>query len=128
MAVAVAVAVSGGVAVPVAVPVALPVAGLTKRFFNHIQKDFLINVWSYPERSLFERPLQKIKDIGLEISISKLPKMHSDASGGAPVLAARITLLLARSCLLRADLKFFGSPEGTSNALFRSTWPFFRSN
>ena len=33
MAVAVAVAVSGGVAVPVAVPV----AGLTKRFFNHIQ-------------------------------------------------------------------------------------------
>ena len=44
MAVAVAVAVSGGVAVPVAVPV----AGLTKGFFNHIQKDFLINVWSYP--------------------------------------------------------------------------------
>ena len=45
MAVAVAVAVSGGVAVPVAVPVAAPVAGLTKRFFDHIQKDFLINVW-----------------------------------------------------------------------------------
>ena len=43
MAVAVAVAVSGGVAVPVAVPV----AGLTKRFFRHIQKDFLINVWGY---------------------------------------------------------------------------------
>ena len=47
MAVAVAVAVpvseGGAVAVPVAV------AGLTKRFFNHIQKDFLINVWgSYP--------------------------------------------------------------------------------
>ena len=41
MAVAVAVAVSGGVAVPVAVPV----AGLIKRVFNHIQKDFLINVW-----------------------------------------------------------------------------------
>ena len=41
MAVAVAVAVSGGMAVPVAVPV----AGLTKRFFHHIQKDFLINVW-----------------------------------------------------------------------------------
>ena len=36
MAVAVAVAVSGGGAVAV--------AGLTKRFFNHIQKDFLINV------------------------------------------------------------------------------------
>ena len=34
MAVAVAVAVSGGVAVPV--------AGLTQRFLNHIQKDFLI--------------------------------------------------------------------------------------
>ena len=39
MAVAVAVAVSGGGAVAVAV------AGLTKIFFNHIQKDFLINVW-----------------------------------------------------------------------------------
>ena len=41
MAVAVAVAVSGGVAVTVAVPW----AGLTKRFFNHTQKDFLFNVW-----------------------------------------------------------------------------------
>ena len=40
---AVAVAVSGGGAVAVAVAVA--VAGLTKRFFNYIQKDFLINVW-----------------------------------------------------------------------------------
>ena len=38
-AVAVAVAVSGGGAVAV--------AGLTKRFFNHIQKDFLINVRGY---------------------------------------------------------------------------------
>ena len=37
VAVAVAVAVSGGWAVAV--------AGLTKRFFNHIQKDFSINVW-----------------------------------------------------------------------------------
>ena len=35
----VAVAVSGGGAVAV--------AGLTKRFLNHIQKDFLINVWVY---------------------------------------------------------------------------------
>ena len=43
VAVAVAVAVSGGGAVAVAVAVA--VAGLTKRFFNHTQKDFLINVW-----------------------------------------------------------------------------------
>ena len=41
VAVAVAVAVSGGGAVAV--------AGLTKRFFNHIQKDFLINVWVYAE-------------------------------------------------------------------------------
>ena len=41
VAVAVAVAVSGSGAVAVAVPV----AGLTKRSFNHIQKDFLINVW-----------------------------------------------------------------------------------
>ena len=39
VAVAVAVAVSGGGAVAVAVAV----AGLTKRFFNHIQQDFLIN-------------------------------------------------------------------------------------
>ena len=40
-AVAVAVAGNGGDAVAVAVAV----AGLTKRFFSHIQKDFLINVW-----------------------------------------------------------------------------------
>ena len=33
------------VAVAVGVAVAVAVAGLTKRFFNHIQKDFLINVW-----------------------------------------------------------------------------------
>ena len=39
VAVAVAVAVSGGGAVAVAVAV----AGLTKRFLNHIQKDFLTN-------------------------------------------------------------------------------------
>ena len=37
-AVAVAVAFSGGGAVAV--------AGLTKRFLNHIQKDFFINVWA----------------------------------------------------------------------------------
>ena len=43
VAIAVAVAVTGGGAVAVAVAV----AGLTKRFFNHIQKDFLINVWGY---------------------------------------------------------------------------------
>ena len=43
VAVAVAVAVSGDGAVAVAVPV----SNLTNRFFNHIQKDFLlvINVW-----------------------------------------------------------------------------------
>ena len=41
VAVAVAVAVGGGGAVAVAV------AGLTKIFFNHIQKDFLIYVWGY---------------------------------------------------------------------------------
>ena len=40
VAVAVAVAVSGAGAVTVAVAV----AGLTKRFLNHIQKDFSINV------------------------------------------------------------------------------------
>ena len=37
VAVAVAVAVSGGGSVAV--------AGLTKKILNHIQKDFLINVW-----------------------------------------------------------------------------------
>ena len=41
VAVTVAVVVSGGGAVAVAVPV----ADLTKIFFDHIQKDFLINVW-----------------------------------------------------------------------------------
>ena len=40
---ALAVAVSGGGAVVVPVPL----DGLTKRFFDHIQKDFLINVWGY---------------------------------------------------------------------------------
>ena len=40
---AVAVVVSGGGAVAVAVPV----AGLTKRLFNHIENDFLINFWGY---------------------------------------------------------------------------------
>ena len=45
VAVAVAVGVSGGGAL--AQPVAVAVAGLTKRFFNHIQKDFLINVWGF---------------------------------------------------------------------------------
>ena len=35
------------VAVAVGGAVAVAVAGLTKRFFDHIQKDFLINVWGY---------------------------------------------------------------------------------
>ena len=43
VAVAVAVAVSGGGAVAVAVPA----PGLTKKIFNHIEKDFLIYVWGY---------------------------------------------------------------------------------
>ena len=55
VAVAVAVAVSGGGAVAVAVAVA--VAGLTKRFFNHIQKDFLIKVWVY-RRSSWARSVE----------------------------------------------------------------------
>ena len=42
---AVVVAVAGAVSGGGAVVVAAPVAGLTKRCFNHIQKDFLINVW-----------------------------------------------------------------------------------
>ena len=49
MAVAVAVAVSGGGGGAVAVPV----AGLTKRFLNRIQKDFLINVCGYIFADLF---------------------------------------------------------------------------
>ena len=52
VAVAVAVAVSGGGAVAVAVAV----AGLTKRFFNHIQKDFLINVRGYEPDQPEDRP------------------------------------------------------------------------
>ena len=57
--VAVAVAVGGGGAVAVAV------AGLKKRFSNHIQKDFLINVWGYiihhsvPLGSFFSATLRK---------------------------------------------------------------------
>ena len=48
VAVVVTVAVSGGGAVAVAVAVAVPAAGLTKIFLkNHIEKDFLINVWGY---------------------------------------------------------------------------------
>ena len=54
VAVAVAVAVSGCGAVAVAVPV----AGLTKRFFNHIQKDFLINVWGY-----FSNPIMALQSM-----------------------------------------------------------------
>ena len=50
MAVAVAVAVSGGGAVAV--------AGLTKIFFNHIQKDFLINVWGY-----FSNPIMALQSM-----------------------------------------------------------------
>ena len=61
MAVAVAVAVSGGGAVPVAVPV----AGLTKRFFNHIQKDFLINVWSLFEEDNQQQTLFGFKNIAI---------------------------------------------------------------
>ena len=34
------------------------------------------------------------------------------------------TLLLARSALVRADLKIFGGPRGASSALFRSNWVF----
>ena len=51
VAVAVAVAVSGGGAVAV--------AGLTKRFFNHIQKDFLINVWVYGSIAMSHSCLRK---------------------------------------------------------------------
>ena len=58
MAVAVSVAVSGGGAV------AVPVAGLTKRFFNHIQKDFSINVWGY---NLRRQHLQLLKIVGASI-------------------------------------------------------------
>ena len=50
VAVAMAVAVSGGGAVAV--------AGLTKRFFHHIQKDFVINVWGCGDFS----PCQQFKD------------------------------------------------------------------
>ena len=55
--VAVAVAAGGGGAVAV--------AGLTKRFLNHIHKNFLINVWGYmihlsvPLGSVFSLTLQK---------------------------------------------------------------------
>ena len=51
-----------GVAVAMAVAVsgsgAVAVAGLTKRFFNHIQKDFLINVWGY-----FSNPIMALQSM-----------------------------------------------------------------
>ena len=59
VAVAVAVAVSGGGAVAVAVAV----AGLTKRFFNHIQKGFLINVWGYFRETGFSGPVPESSEI-----------------------------------------------------------------
>ena len=66
VAVAVAVAVSGGGALAVAVPV----AGLTKRFFNHIQKDFSINVWGYHK---FYRKVPQNRCYPQVGSISKIP-------------------------------------------------------
>ena len=60
---AVAVAVSGGEAVAVAVPV----AGLTKRIFNHIQKDFLINVWGQCDR--FPEPAEQSFCLLLAVSM-----------------------------------------------------------
>ena len=75
-AVAVAVAVSGGGAVAVAVAV----AGLTKRFFNHIQKDFLINVWGqvlfytffYFRRPHVERPHLELSRIFSHLHLQAL--------------------------------------------------------
>ena len=37
----------------------MAVAGLTKRFFNHIQKDFLINVWGYIKMKIQKELLSK---------------------------------------------------------------------
>ena len=90
MAVAVAVAVSGSVALPVAVPVAVPVAGLTKRCFNHIQKDFLINVWGYESLHDHGNANNK-KDIGprfqrkrSETINLKMPQNTSAQKNGTP--------------------------------------------
>ena len=58
MAVAVAVAGSGGGAV--ALPV--PVAGLTKRFFNHIEKDFSINVWGFQSMLWYSHTVSPLLD------------------------------------------------------------------
>ena len=84
MAVAVAVAVSGGGAVAVAV------AGLTKRFFNHIQKDFLINVWGYESLHDHGNANNK-KDIGprfqrkrSETINLKMPQNTSAQKNGTP--------------------------------------------
>ena len=67
-----AVAVGGGGAVAVAV------AGLTKRFFNHIQKDFLINVWGqvlfctffYFRQPHVERPHLELSDPCLDPALT----------------------------------------------------------
>ena len=83
-AVAVAVAVSGGGAVAVAVAV----AGLTKRFFNHIQKDFLINVLNQDVRiSIFN--VIRTKWQGYEVTFSFSQKI-------AMILLMRQRLILSR--------------------------------
>ena len=87
VAVAVAVAVSGGGAV------ALAVAGLTKRFFNHIQKDFLINVWglsSYP-LAMSQSPTSATYPVATLPSWNlalRAPEVDRPSAGVAPAMPA----------------------------------------
>ena len=76
VAVAVAVAVSGAVAV----------AGLTKRFFNHIQKDFLINVWVYSAN---------LENGNCNVTFQiTLPTLVGDEAASAPTKIRRLHLFL----------------------------------
>ena len=67
--------------------------------------------------------------LSLEIYIhSKIPKKALASLGGPLAHRGHWALISARSCLVRANKKKFGAPGGASSALFRPTWPFWRSN
>ena len=55
--------------------VAVAVAGLTKIFFNHIQKDFLINVWGYRKNIFLTCIVKSFFKSMYRKSLKKLVKM-----------------------------------------------------
>ena len=59
---------------------------------------------------------------------SKIPKKLFGVFGAPRALRRLWTRFLARNRFVCTDKKNFGGAEGTSSALFRSTWSFGRSN